>query len=217
MPSFDTFWETGYVEFPVPDNPPVLFAAYRADPQAHPLRTPPGRIELFSETIAAFGYDDCPGHPVWLEPAEWLGSEQAQVYPLHLLSNQPQARLHSQLDCGEVSRCAKVAQREPVWINTDDAAARGITAGDGVVVENGRGWVRLRAAVTDAVRPGVVVSPKGRWAKLSGGRNVNWTTSDAIADVAGQSTFHSNLVEIRCLTLDERAAGEMRETVVADD
>jgi hypothetical protein len=39
-----------------------------------------------------------------------------------------------------------------------------------------------------------VVSPKGRWSKHSGGQNVNWTTSDCLADMAGQSTFHSNLV-----------------------
>ena len=104
MPSFDAFWEAGHLELPVPDDPPVLFAAFRADPQAHPLSTPSGRIELFSDTIAAFRYDDCPGHPVWLEPAEWLGSEQATVYPLHMLSNQPRSLLHSQLDCGEVSR-----------------------------------------------------------------------------------------------------------------
>ena len=69
--------------------------------------------------------------------------------------------------------------------------------GDAVVVENGRGWFRVRAAVTDAVRRGVVASPKGRWAKLSGGRNVNWTTSDALGDLAGQSTFHSNRVWVR--------------------
>jgi anaerobic selenocysteine-containing dehydrogenase len=51
--------------------------------------------------------------------------------------------------------------------------------------------------VTEGVRPGVVVSPKGRWAKRDGGRNVNWTTSDALADLAGQSTFHSNRVWLR--------------------
>jgi anaerobic selenocysteine-containing dehydrogenase len=71
--------------------------------------------------------------------------------------------------------------------------------GEQVVVENGRGWVQLRAVVTDAVRPGVLASPKGRWSKLDGGRNVNWTVSDALADMAGQSTFHSNRVWIRRL------------------
>jgi biotin/methionine sulfoxide reductase len=163
MPSFDAFWDTGYVEFPVPDDPPVLFAAYRADPHAHPLRTPSGRIEIFSDTIAAFGYDDCPGHPLWLAPAEWLGAAQAQVYPLHLLSNQPQARLHSQLDCGDVSRSAKVAQREPVWINPDDAAARGIASGDVVRLYNARGACLAGAVVSDAIRPGVVQLATGAW------------------------------------------------------
>jgi biotin/methionine sulfoxide reductase len=163
MPSFDAFWETGHLEFPAPDDPPVPFAAYRADAKANPLRTPSGRIELFSDTIAAFGYDDCPGHPVWLEPAEWLGSEQAQDYPLHLISNQPRSRLHSQLDCGEVSRGAKVAEREPVWLNPDDAAARGISSGEVVRIYNDRGACLAGAVVTDAVRPGVIQLATGAW------------------------------------------------------
>ena len=74
---------------------------------------------------------------------------------------------------------------------------RGIADGDTVLVENGRGGLPLRAVVTDGVRPGVVVSPKGRWSNLSGGRNINWTTSDALADFAGQSTFHSNMVWVK--------------------
>ena len=88
--------------------------------------TPSGRIEIFSDRIAGFGYDDCPGHPAWLEPAEWLGSPEAERFPLHLISNQPTTRLHSQLDAGATSRGEKVAGREPVWIHPTDAAARGI-------------------------------------------------------------------------------------------
>ena len=49
----------------------------------------------------------------------------------------------------------------------------------------------------NGVRPGVVASPKGRWSTHYGGRNVNWTTSDALGDFAGQSTFHSNRVWLR--------------------
>jgi len=72
-----------------------------------------------------------------------------------------------------------------------------------VVVENGRGWCKLRAVVTNVIRPGVLASPKGFWAKLDpfkngdGGRNINWTTPDTLGDMAGQSTFHSNNVWIR--------------------
>ena len=51
----------------------VLLADFRADPAAHRLGTPSGSIEIFSATIAGFGYDDCPGHPVWLEPDRMAG------------------------------------------------------------------------------------------------------------------------------------------------
>jgi biotin/methionine sulfoxide reductase len=163
MPEFAAFWEVGYVEFPPPADPPVLFAAFRHGPDAHPLKTPSGRIEIFSETIAAFGYNDCPGHAAWLEPAEWLGSARAERYPLHLLSNQPQARLHSQLDCGPISRHAKVAGREAIYINAQDAAARGIANGDVVRVYNERGMCLAGAVVTEALRPGVVQLATGAW------------------------------------------------------
>jgi biotin/methionine sulfoxide reductase len=163
LPAFEAFWEAGYVEFPRPEHPPVLFSAFRQDPDAYPLKTPSGRIEIFSETIDAFGYDDCPGHATWLEPAEWLGSARAAQYPLHLLSNQPQARLHSQLDCSPLSRSAKVADREALWIHPQDAAARGIMDGDVVRVYNERGTCLAGAVVTEAIRPGVVQLATGAW------------------------------------------------------
>ena len=61
-----------------------FLADFRADPDRRPLRTPSGRIEIFSERVASFGYDDCPGHPAWIEPAEWLGSRKAARFKLHL-------------------------------------------------------------------------------------------------------------------------------------
>jgi anaerobic selenocysteine-containing dehydrogenase len=84
-----------------------------------------------------------------------------------------------------------------VEIHPADAEARGIMDGEDVEVANTRGSVCLRAVVTERVRRGVLVSLKGRWHKLSGGRGVNWTTSDALGDMAGQSTFHSNKVWVR--------------------
>nr|MBA3414472.1 hypothetical protein [Chloroflexia bacterium] len=87
-----------------------------------------------------------------------------------------------------------------VEIHPEDAALRGIVHGAQVRVENERGWCELRAVVTDDVPPGVAVAPKGRWASLSAaGRTVNRTTPDALADLAGQSTFHSNRVRVRPL------------------
>ena len=163
MPGFEAFWERGHFELPQPDAPPIPFADFRADPDGAPLKTPSGRIEIWSETIAGFGYDDVPGHPAWMEPVEWLGSDKAETFPLHLLSNQPRARLHSQLDCGSVSRAAKIAGREAMRINPEDAAARGLADGDVARVFNERGACLAGVVVSDAIRPGVVELATGAW------------------------------------------------------
>jgi biotin/methionine sulfoxide reductase len=159
-PDFETFWKDGYVADPVPRDYDFL-SAYRSDPEKHALGTPSGRIEIFSDRIASFGYDDCPGHPVWIEPAEWRG--KADRFNLHLISNQPTLRLHAQLDNGPVSRAAKVKDREPLWINPRDAAARGVVDGDVVRVFNERGACLAGAVVTEAMSEGVLQLQTGAW------------------------------------------------------
>ena len=162
-PSFDAFWAEGSLELPRRDGEQVLLADFRADPEAHPLRTPSGRIELHSETVAAFGYDDAPGHAAWLQPVEWLGGPRAAEFPLHLIANNPARRLHSQLDHGDHSRAGKVAGREPIRLHPEDAAARGITAGDVVRVFNDRGACLAGAVLDAALAPGVAQLSTGAW------------------------------------------------------
>ncbi len=127
------------------------------------MSTGSGRIELFSETIASFGYGDCPGLARWFEPREWLGGPLAERYPLHLLTPQPANRLHSQLDQTSIGQSVKVAGREPVLIHPDDAAARGITEGQVVRLFNDHGACLAGARLSEAVRPGVVVLSTGAW------------------------------------------------------
>ena len=163
VPGFAEFWAAG--EYRLPEGPAhfTLFEQFRADPQRSPLRTPSGRIEITSATVAGFGYDDCPGHPVWLEPDEWLGSPRARRFPLHLIANQPATRLHSQLDVGATSQGGKVAGREALQMHPQDAAARGIAASDVVRVFNDRGACLAGVVLTTAIRPGVVRLPTGAW------------------------------------------------------
>ena len=162
VPSFDAFWEAGQIEAPRP-APQVLFDSFRDDPTVNPLATPSGRIELYSETIERFGYDDCPGHPSWMEPAEWLGARTAARYPLHLISNQPNTRLHSQYDNGGYSQSEKIHGREPITLSPADAAARDIRDGDLVRVFNDRGSCLAGVTVSDALMPGVVQLSTGAW------------------------------------------------------
>ncbi|MEU5768995.1 molybdopterin-dependent oxidoreductase [Streptomyces asoensis] len=165
LPDFDDFWQRAHgVELPALSGPfPGSFAALRADPQRFPLTTPSGRIEIFSEEIDSFGYDDCTGHPTWFEPVEWLRAGLASRFPLHLISNQPASRLHSQYDNGGHSLKSKIHGREPVTINPQDAAARGIDDGMIVRVFNDRGSCLAGAILSDAVMPGVVQLSTGAW------------------------------------------------------
>jgi biotin/methionine sulfoxide reductase len=163
LPEFDDFWKLGEVELPTEDNDRVHLSEFRSDPVKNPLKTPSGKIEIFSETIDSFGYEDCPGHATWLEPSEWLGAERAERFPIHMISNQPTTRLHSQHDPGSVSVASKVQGREPVAVNPDDAMSRGIKDGDVVRVFNDRGECLAGVRVDEGVRPGVIVLSTGAW------------------------------------------------------
>ncbi|MBS0241225.1 MAG: molybdopterin-dependent oxidoreductase, partial [Proteobacteria bacterium] len=99
LPTFEEFWEIGHVEMPQMPVEPAL-ARFRADPEAFPLKTESGKLVLYSRTLEACAYPDCPPHPKWIEPPEWLGSARRKSHPFHLLSAQPNGRLHSQLDWG---------------------------------------------------------------------------------------------------------------------
>lgn len=163
IPAFEEFWDAGIAEARGEEREPVMLARFRADPAAHPLKTPSGRIEIFSEKIASFGYDDCPGHATWLEPAEWLGSKKAERYPLHMLSDQPTDKLHSQLDHSPHAKATKVKGRQPITMNPADAAARGIADGDLLRVFNDRGACLASARLSERIRRGVVRLSTGAW------------------------------------------------------
>ncbi len=163
LPGFQQFWTEGHVELPAPTKNFVLFEDFRRDPDKHPLKTPSGKIEIVSETIAAFGYDDCPKHPAWLPAAEWLGDVKAERWPIHLVTNQPPGRLHSQMDPGTVSQSFKVAGREAIRINPEDASRRNIAAGDVVRVFNDRGACLAGVVIDPAVMPRVAAMATGAW------------------------------------------------------
>ena len=163
MPSFEQFVRDGWFRVDAPSKPGILLQPFRENPDQFQLRTPSGKIEIFSEKIDSFGYDDCPGHPTWMPPSEWLGSNSREDDEMHLISNQPTPRLHSQLDHGGYSQAHKVNGREPLRINSEDAAKRGIESGDVVRVFNERGAFLATAVVDDNLRNCVVQIATGSW------------------------------------------------------
>jgi molybdopterin guanine dinucleotide-containing S/N-oxide reductases len=167
LPPFAHFWqENALIEMPASEQNSqfIRFAAFRADPQANPLKTPSGKIEIYSERIASFDYSDCPPHPMWLEPDEWHGNAQPQQ--LELLSAHPAHRLHSQLNHTTLREKYAVAGREPLTLHPEDARARNITDGDVVRVWNHRGQVLAGAVVSEGIKPGVICLHEGAWPDL---------------------------------------------------
>jgi len=167
LPPFAQFWQANQlIEMPESEQNArfVRYSDFRRDPQAYPLKTPSGKIEIFSERIASFGYADCPPHPMWLEPDEWHGNAAPQQ--LQVLSAHPAHRLHSQLNYSRLREEYAVAGREPVTLHPADAKARGINDGDVVRVWNGRGQVLAGAVVTEGIKPGVICIHEGAWPDL---------------------------------------------------
>ena len=204
VPSLDALRAMNWVKLDIAaeEQPKPVLRRFRADPEGAPLKTPSGKIEIFSATIDSFGYDDCPGHPVWLPPKEWLGAA-SKAAPLHLVSPQPGDKLHSQLEAALADVAG--ARPETLLIHENDAAPRGITTGDLVRVSNARGAVRARARVTGDILAGVVALPTGAWfgppgQNMDANGNPNVLTRDVGTSRLGQGTSaHSALVEVEKL------------------
>jgi len=215
LPTFAEFWAQGLVDLAPHDAPFNMHEAFRRDPEAHRLGTPSGKIEIFSKKIAGFDLADCPGHPVWIEPFEWLGHEKAVAWPLHMLSDQPTRRLHGQLDHSPYSRAGKVAGREPVYLNRDDAQARGIADGDLVELFNDRGRCLAGAIVTADVMPGVVRLATGGWFDPADGLDRNGNPNSLTLD-RGSSSFAQGCAAQTCLVEVRRFEGEPPPIAVYD-
>jgi biotin/methionine sulfoxide reductase len=205
LPDFDRFWEKGYCELPRDPYEFTLFEGFRRDPTGSPLGTPSGKIEIWSDRIAAFGYPDVPPHPAWIEPGEWLGRAAQEM--LHLISTQPATRLHGQLDGVGLSLRSKRQGREPVIMNPQDAHARDIAGGDLVEISNQRGRCLAAAVLHDGIMPGVVQLATGAWydaaepgrpgsLEVHGNPNV-LTPNRPTSSLSQAPAHHSTLVFVR--------------------
>ncbi len=157
------------------------------------LPTPSGKVEFYSETLAAQGLDPL---PAFVPPIESRWGAEAKRYPLELLGRKNDNYMNSTFANLEGHRKMEARKAGKLEIHPVDAAARGISDGDRVRVFNDRGELRLTALVTGSLPAGVVA---GRldWAKFHPEAvNVNALTSERLTDIGGSPTFYSVLVEV---------------------
>ena len=160
--------------------------------------TPSGKCELYSERMAADGFDPL---PCYVPPHEdpQTRSELAARYPLQLLCPPRPQFLNSTFANSAKHRAG--AGEPTVELSDEDAASRGLCDGEWAEVFNDRGRFRARVSLDGGGEAGGGGFAWGYWNKLSpGGGNVNSTTSSALTDMGGGATFFDNLVEVRAVT-----------------
>lgn len=203
LPDFDAFRSTGRVDLPALSQDRDSMQGFINDPEAAALRTESGKIPLFSETIAAMSLPDCPGHPTWMPPEDWLGA--AEQDELHLMSGQPKARLHSQLDNGSEAASHKHKGREIVTVHPETAARIGAIEGDVVRLWNTRGACLATLHSSKDIRPDCIALSTGAWfdpQEIGGQRievhgNPNVLTRDIGASSLSQGNIaHTALVRV---------------------
>lgn len=204
LPAFEHFWSGEQMGFEKQvSERRFILERFREDPVKHPLRTPSGRIEIYSKRLDGFSYKDCLAHPAWFEKREWASQDR---FPLHLVSNQPKTRLHSQYDHSSVSQASKRHNRERIRMNPEDANSRDIRDGAVVRVFNMRGSCLAGVEFSEDMAPGVVELPTGAWyeaeapevpgsLEIHGNPNV-LTRDRGTSSLAQGPTAHSCMVEV---------------------
>jgi anaerobic dimethyl sulfoxide reductase subunit A len=162
LPTLDEFERSNVGVYARPvTKPAIAFEDFRADPVAHPLNTPSGKIEIFSQRLYEMNRpDEIPAVPKYIQEWESPFGVEADKYPLQVMGHHTLHRVHSTHDNND---WLEEAFPQRVFINPLDAAARGLADGDLVKVFNDRGATILPCRLTNRILPGVIDIPQGAW------------------------------------------------------
>lgn len=161
------------------------------------LKTPSGKIELYSAAMERAGLAPLPSYVPLREGYDGERRPgEGEVYPLMFISPPNHSFLNSTF--GNVEKLTVLEKSPLLQIHPQDAEERGIADGEGVTVWNGRGSYHVKASVTDKMLPGIVVS-QGLWWEREDGRRTrgNALTPDRLADMGGGAVFFSTVVNVK--------------------
>ena len=199
FPAYETFKGQGIYRWQH-DRPAIAFEKQIANPSKYSFPTPSGKIELFSARLWDMKKPaKIPAIPQYIPAWEGPADPLIEKYPLQCIGAHSKRRAHSTFD--NVKWLEEV-ERQEVWINSIDAAARDIRQNDRVQVYNERGTIELPAKVTARIMPGVVSVPQGAWwmpdsQGIDQRGSINTLTKYQPTPLAFGNPQHTNLVEIK--------------------
>ncbi len=200
LPALDELLESNVGVYANPvTQPAVAFADFRTDPEAHPLNTPSGKIEVFSKRLFDMHDPEIPPVPKYIQEWESPFGPEAGKYPLQVIGHHTLHRVHSTHDNND---WLEEAFPQRVFINPLDAQVRGIEDGDMVKVYNDRGAMVVPCRVTNRIMPGVVDVPQGAWWTpdengIDRRGCVNVLTSDRWTPLAFGTAQHTAMVQVK--------------------
>jgi anaerobic dimethyl sulfoxide reductase subunit A len=187
----------------------IGFKAFREDPEANPLDTESGKIELHCQALADYikgigwsvirpvavydhvteGYEDT--------FADWEKQIKGE-FPLQCYNIHYPRRSHTVFDNIPALR---EAFPQEFFMNPVDAGARGLKNGDTVLVTGKWGKVIRRLFITERMMPGVVTLPHGAWVEMDEATGVDKAGADnilsgPIARVEGHMGWNSTIVQV---------------------
>jgi len=153
------------------------------------FRTPSGKLEFYSEQLAAAGH---PPMPDWQPDIQ--EQQDAARWPLRLLTAPGYFQAHTAYAGVEFLR-----RREgPAHciLHPDEAARRGLADGAKVRLFNERGAVGMVLRVSDEVRSGIVLVPGQRPDSEALEGTINLLCSDRYTDIGDGATYQSTFLDI---------------------
>jgi anaerobic selenocysteine-containing dehydrogenase len=160
-----------------------------APPDGQEFRTPSGRLEFYSDHLAARGLAPMP---------DWQPDPQEEAdaarWPLRLLTAPGYFQAHTAYSAVDFLRRR---EGEPFCVlHPDEAAGRGLADGARVRLYNERGAVGLMLRVSDEVLPGVVLVPGQRPDGETLEGTVNMLVADRYTDLGDGATYQSTFLDI---------------------
>jgi anaerobic dimethyl sulfoxide reductase subunit A len=208
-----------------PEQERVGLADFAADPVAHPLPTPSGKVEILSERYAAETGGSAlptwnppppdPEHPFLLVSPKTIRRTHSQNGG-GLPWTGPAARSDSALVAGlgqttgparadGPAHAARPAPASPdtgeLAMNSADAQVLGLVNGGAVLVSNSRGRLKARVLASEDIMPGVVCLHEGVWASIGEdgidyGGSANMLSATEVTGPAAAAVMHGIAVSL---------------------